>query len=188
MGNAKNNSINSKASPQDFEIRSPAKIAYLRLRQNRISFYSGFVALFFIVTAFAAPLITRVMHLNVTDQYSNLIAETGIPIGKFGGMSLSHPLGLEPGVGRDLMSLLLYGSRISFTVAIITSVFSIGIGMIIGIVSGYYGGKIDAIIGRFSDFTLSFPSTFMIVALSIPLTQRVEATKIARDNGARIIV
>lgn len=128
------------------------------------------------------------MGLNPTSQYASRIAETGIPFGHFGGMSFTHPLGLEPGVGRDLMSLLLYGSRISFTVAIITSVLSIGIGMVIGIAGGYYGGKVDAIIGRISDFILSFPSTFMIVALSIPLTQRIESTKLARDNGARIIV
>jgi len=169
-------------------IRSPAKIAWMRLRSNRVAFFSGFVALFFVVTAFAAPLITRLMGLDPTVQYSSRIAQTGIPFGHFGGMSFSHPLGLEPGVGRDLMSLLLYGSRISFTVAIITSVFSIGIGMVIGIASGYYGGKVDAVIGRISDFILSFPSTFMIVALSIPLTQRIEATNFARDNGARIIV
>lgn len=169
-------------------VRSPAKIAWMRLRQNKVAFYSGFVALFFVIAAFTAPLITRLMGLNPTSQYASKVAETGIPFGHFGGMSWSHPLGLEPGVGRDLMSLLLYGSRISFTVAIITSVFSIGIGMIVGIASGYYGGRVDAVIGRISDFILSFPSTFMIVALSIPLTQRIEATNLARDNGARIIV
>ena len=173
---------------QKLEIRSPAKIAWLRLRANKVAFLSGFVALFFVVCAFAAPLISKLMNLNPTTQYSKVIADTGLPIGHFGGISLTHPLGLEPGVGRDLMTLLLFGSRISFTVAIITSFFSIGIGMIIGIMSGYYGGRVDAIIGRISDFILSFPSTFMIVALSIPLTQRIEATRIARDNGARIIV
>lgn len=170
------------------EIRSPAQIAWLRLKANPVALLSGFVALFFVLSAFLAPVITRLMGLNATSQYASKIAQTGIPIGRFGGMSLSHPLGLEPGVGRDLMSLLLYGSRISFTVAIITSVFSIGIGMLVGIASGFYGGRVDAVIGRISDFILSFPSTFMIVALVIPLTQRIEAAHIARDNGARIIV
>jgi len=169
-------------------IRSPARIAWDRLKANKVAFFSGFVALFFVISAFAAPLITRLMGLSQTAQYSSKVADTGIPFGSFGGMSATHPLGLEPGVGRDLMTLLLYGSRISFTVAIITSFFSIGIGMIVGISAGFYGGRVDAVIGRISDFILSFPSTFMIVALSIPLTQRIEATKIARDNGARIIV
>jgi len=170
------------------KVRTPAQIAWARLKKNKVAMVSGSVALFFILAAFLAPLITNLLNLTPTAQYSSGIADTGIPIGSFGGLSLKHPLGLEPGVGRDLMALLLYGSRISFTVAIITSVASIGLGMVIGIASGYFGGRVDAIIGRFSDLVLSFPSTFMIIALSLPLTQRVEAAHIARDNGARVVV
>ena len=82
----------------------------------------------------------------------------------------------------------LYGSRISFSIAIITTFSTIGLGMVIGISVGYFRGKVDAIVGRFSDFLLSFPATFMIIALSLPLVQRVEALGIAKDNGARVIV
>jgi peptide/nickel transport system permease protein len=77
---------------------------------------------------------------------------------------------------------------LSFSIGVLSSVATIGIGMLIGITSGYFRGKIDAVVGRISDFLLSFPSTFMIIALSLPLTQRIEATGIARDNNARIIV
>ena len=111
-----------------------------------------------------------------------------MPIGKFGGISLDHPLGVEPGTGRDVLSLLLYGSRISYTVAVITSCTTIGLGMLIGVATGYFRGRVDAIVGRFSDFLLSFPGTFMIIALSLPLVQRVEAMGIAKDNAARIVV
>jgi peptide/nickel transport system permease protein len=111
-----------------------------------------------------------------------------MPTGKWGGISLAHPLGLEPGTGRDVFALLLYGSRISFVVAIISTVAAIGIGMLIGIATGYFKGKIDSTVGRVSDFLLSFPSTFMIIALSLPLVQRVESIGIAHDNAARIIV
>jgi ABC-type dipeptide/oligopeptide/nickel transport system permease subunit len=111
-----------------------------------------------------------------------------MPIGHWGGISLAHPLGLEPGTGRDVFALLLYGSRISFTVAIISTVAAIGIGMLVGIATGYFKGKIDSTVGRFSDFLLSFPSTFMIIALSLPLVQRVESIGIAHDNAARLVV
>jgi ABC-type dipeptide/oligopeptide/nickel transport system permease subunit len=60
--------------------------------------------------------------------------------------------------------------------------------MFVGIASGYFKGKFDATVGRFSDFLLAFPATFMIVALSYPMVQRVEAAGIARDNGARVLV
>jgi peptide/nickel transport system permease protein len=60
--------------------------------------------------------------------------------------------------------------------------------MLIGVTTGYFRGRVDAIVGRFSDFLLSFPGTFMIIALSLPLVQRVEAMGIAKDNAARIVV
>jgi len=128
------------------------------------------------------------LGLSNVKTYPETLNDYAMPIGKFGGMSLKHPLGVEPGAGRDVLSLLLYGSRISYTVAVITSVASIGLGMLIGVTTGYFRGRVDAIVGRFSDFLLSFPGTFMIIALSLPLTQRVEALGIARDNGARIVV
>jgi peptide/nickel transport system permease protein len=111
-----------------------------------------------------------------------------MPIGKWGGISWDHPLGIEPGVGRDVFALLLYGSQLSFLVAVIATTASIGIGMLIGIATGYFKGRVDSIVGRFADFLLSFPGTFMIIALSLPLVQRVEATGIAHENAARILV
>ena len=168
--------------------RTPRQIAWARFKRNRAGVISGYVALFFIVAAFAAPIITKLLGLKNGVTYPEAIDDQSFPIGSFGGISLKHPLGVEPGAGRDLLTMLLYGSRISFSVAIITTFSSIGLGMLIGITVGYFRGKVDAIVGRFSDFLLSFPSTFMIIALSLPLVQRVEALGIAKDNGARVIV
>ena len=172
----------------DVVQRTPRQIAWARFKRNRAGVISGYVALFFIVAAFAAPIITKILGLKNGQTYPEAIDEQSFPIGKFGGISLAHPLGVEPGAGRDLLTMLLYGSRISFSIAIITTFSTIGLGMVIGISVGYFRGKVDAIVGRFSDFLLSFPATFMIIALSLPLVQRVEALGIAKDNGARVIV
>ncbi len=169
-------------------LRTPRQISWMRFKRNKAAVISGGVALFFILSAFLAPLITRLVGVNPTSTYPDALTQFGMPQGPWGGISLAHPLGVEPGAGRDLLALLLYGSRISFTVALITSVASIGLGMLIGITAGYFRGRVDAVIGRFSDFILAFPSTFMIVALSLPLVQRVESLHIAKDNGARIVV
>lgn len=168
--------------------RTPRQIAWARFKRNRAGVVAGSVALFFVLSAFLAPLITRALGLKNGTSYLDALDPQGMPIGKFGGISLAHPLGVEPGAGRDLLTMLLYGSRISFSVAIITSVSSIGLGLLIGLTVGYFRGKVDAVVGRISDFLLSFPSTFMIIALSLPLVQRVEGLGIAKDNGARIVV
>ena len=173
---------------QGIAQRTPKQIAWGRFKRNKIGVYSAYATLFFLACSLFAPLITRAFGVNNKDRYENTLNEFAMPIGSFGGMSWHHPLGVEPGTGRDVFALLLYGSRISFLVAIVSTVTAIGIGMIVGIATGYFRGKIDSTVGRFADFLLSFPSTFMIIALSLPLVQRVEAIGIAHDNAARIVV
>lgn len=168
--------------------RTQRQIAWKRFKRNKVGVLSAGVAIFFVACAFLAPVLTYLMGLKDQATYPKALNEFAMPIGASGGMSLAHPLGVEPGAGRDVLTLLLYGSRLSFTVAFITSFTSIGLGMLIGISTGYFRGKVDAIVGRLSDFLLSFPATFMIIALILPMTQRIEAWGIARDNGARIIV
>ena len=173
---------------QQIAQRTPKQIAWGRFKGNKVGVIAGIASVFFISVGFLAPLITRAFGVNNHSRYPEMLNQFAMPIGRWGGISLSHPLGLEPGTGRDVFALLLYGSRISFTVAIISTVASIGIGMLIGIATGYFKGKIDSTVGRFADFLLSFPSTFMIIALSLPLVQRVESIGIAHDNAARLVV
>lgn len=173
---------------QEIVQRTPKQIAWGRFKRNKVGVYAGSASIFFIFIGFLAPVITRLFHVNNHSRYPEMLNQYAMPIGKWGGLSLAHPLGVEPGTGRDVFALLLYGSRISFIVAIISTAASISIGMLIGIATGYFKGKIDSTVGRFADFLLSFPSTFMIIALSLPLVQRVEALGIAHDNSARIVV
>ena len=168
--------------------RTQRQIAWGRFKRNKVGVFSAYVALFFVLAALLAPVITRLLGLSSTKTYPEALNPYAMPIGRWGGISMAHPLGVEPGAGRDLLSLMLYGSRLSFSIGVISSVATIGIGMLIGITTGYFRGKIDAVVGRIIDFLLSFPSVFMIIALSLPLTQRIEATGIARDNNARVIV
>ncbi|MSW57255.1 MAG: ABC transporter permease subunit [Actinobacteria bacterium] len=178
----------AKIEGDEVALRTPKQIALARFKRNKVGPYSLYVSLFFILAAFFAPVITHLWGLSSTDIYTDGLDEFALPTGGFGGISWQHPFGLEPGAGRDVFSMLLYGSRISFTVALVTSVASIGIGMIVGIAGGFFRGRIDALIGRYSDFLFAFPSFFMIIALSYPMVDRVEKTGIARGNNARLLV
>lgn len=177
-----------KEESQEIVQRTPKQIAWARFKRNKVGVYAGYATLFFLLSSILAPLITRVFGVDNTTIYEGVLDEFAMPIGKWGGISWDHPLGVEPGVGRDVFALLLYGSQLSFLVAVIATTASIGIGMLIGIATGYFKGRVDSIVGRFADFLLSFPGTFMIIALSLPLVQRVEATGIAHENAARILV
>jgi peptide/nickel transport system permease protein len=171
-----------------FAQRSPRQIAWRRLKRNKVALVSACIAIFFLVLAFGAPLITKIFGVDNTTIYPTTIGPDGLPRGAWGGVSWHHPFGVEPQVGRDLFGLLTYGSRISFSIAIITSITFVAVGLFLGISAGLIGGAYDNFIGRICDFLLAFPTTFMFVALALPLTQRVESLGLAKNNGARIIV
>ena len=148
---------------------------------------SAGVSIVVLMLSLFAPLVCKILGINPDELNLDLIDSSGIPTLPNGGISWEHPLGLTPGIGRDLLANLLYGSRISFLVAFLTTGVAIFIGLIVGIVGGYFRGRIDDYLGRFTDFLLAFPAFFMIVALSEPMVARIQETGIAQGNGARVI-
>jgi peptide/nickel transport system permease protein len=174
----------------DAEIkgRSPRQIAWSRFRKNKVGVVAALFSLTIMLLSAFAPLVCRLLNINPNTLNLSRLDIITIPKGPMGGAGWDHPLGLVPGTGRDLLAQLLYGSRISFTVAIITTFIGITLGLLAGITSGYFGGNPDYVIMRTADFLLAFPSFFMIVALSDPLVQRFTSMGIASGNGARIMV
>jgi len=82
--------------------------------------------------------------------------------------SPSHPFGTD-NKGRDILSRILYGGRISIGVAITATLLSMSIGLVAGLCSGYFGGKVDTAIMAFVDLVLSFPALLLAIGISIIL-------------------
>jgi peptide/nickel transport system permease protein len=167
--------------------RSPRELAWRRFKKNKVGIAALISSLFFVAAAVFAPIISWAINIDPNERDASAITERGETIGRFGGMSWNHPLGVEPGIGYDLLARLIYGARISFLVAAIATLTAITVGLLIGVVAGYFRGRTDNVLGRFTDFLLSFPSFFMIIALSAPMIARIEKSGIARDNSARVI-
>jgi peptide/nickel transport system permease protein len=144
-------------------------------------------SLFFVSAAVFAPVVAWLVNVNPNERDTAALTARGETIGRFGGMSWNHPLGVEPGIGYDILARLIYGARISFLVAAIATLASISIGLLIGLLSGYFRGRTDSVLGRFTDFLLAFPAFFMIIALSAPMISRIEKSGLARDNSARVL-
>lgn len=83
---------------------------------------------------------------------------------KLQGPSASHWLGTDQ-LGRDLYSRIVYGARVSLFVGFVGTILGVGVGSMIGLLAGYFGGKLDMILMRFSDAVQAFPG--LILALAI---------------------
>lgn len=92
--------------------------------------------------------------------------------------SMEHPLGTDE-LGRDVMSRIMTGTRVSLQVAVVVLVFAVLVGTLIGAVSGYLGGLVDEILMRFTDMFLAFPALVLAIAIAASLGRELKYTMIA---------
>ena len=167
--------------------RSLTEIAWGRLRRDKVAVVSIVVLVVIMAIALLAPVITRVVGVTPDGFNPKTIDNAGgLPLGTAGGISLSHPLGVEPGTGRDIFARLLYGSRISLLIAVSSTIITVVIGVTVGIIAGYSRGWLDAALGRLMDIILAFPLILILLALSNVLTQRLQTTFHLGDVVARV--
>lgn len=145
------------------EGRSLGQIAWMRLRRDRVAIGGGLLIAFLILVAIIGPFLVQ----NPVTYHSNLINATySRPNGPFGGISLAHWLGVEPITGRDMLARIVVGARYSLLIGFLATALSVSIGTIMGIISGYCGGWVDAVIARVMDVFLAFPLLVFAIALA----------------------
>jgi peptide/nickel transport system permease protein len=178
----------SPVSTQEVAGRSLRQLAWARFRKDKAAMVSLGVLAFIFLIALCAPLICSWMGVDPYTFNPELISDDGgKPYGAWGGMSWQHPFGVEWGTGRDIFARLLYGMRISLLISIVATCITVALGTFFGIVSGYVGGKTDAILGRFMDLILAFPFLLIVLALSGTLTQRITALGVPEGNASRLL-
>lgn len=150
------------AGGRAIEGRSLGQIAWMRLRRDKVAMTGGVIVIVLILVALFGPFVVQ----NPDVYHSNLINPTfSRPNGAFGGISLAHPLGVEPITGRDMLSRVVIGARYSLLIGFLATALAVVVGTLLGVVAGYFGGWVDTLIARGMDVFLAFPLLVFAIAL-----------------------
>jgi len=147
-----NKNIQSIRTEKEDKAVSPWLDAWRSFRKNKLALIGAIIVIFFIVLAIFAPVIAP---YGFKEQVlsKRLLAP-----------SAEHWFGTDD-FGRDILSRVIYGARISLWVGFLAVVGSIIVGCLLGIIAGYYGKWIDAVISRIFDIMLAFPSILLAIAI-----------------------
>lgn len=126
--------------------------------RNRLAMASVLVVLIFVIMAVAAPLIAP-QDPNATDLFRRLQPPAWIEGGDW-----AYPLGCDA-LGRDILSRIIYGARISIFIGLAVILLATGVGILAGLAAGYFRGWVDVVIGRVVDILLGFP--YLIFAIGL---------------------
>lgn len=125
-------------------------------KQNKLAVISAGVLVLFLLGAILAPVLT---------PYSPTVGDTAH---RLAAPSADHLLGTDE-MGRDVLTRLLYGSRISLAVGVIPTLISLLLGIVLGMTAGFLGGKADYLIMRLADVMLAFPSLLLAMVIMYTL-------------------
>lgn len=123
-----------------------------RLCKQRLALVGGSVLLLLVLVALLAPLLAPQDPL-AQDLYDRLQPP-----------SFEHPMGTDD-FGRDILSRIIYGSRISLRIGLVAITAALAVGTVLGLWAGYWGGMVDTVIMRLMDLLLAFPSILLAIAV-----------------------
>ena len=126
------------------------------LKKNKLAFTATLVVFAISLSAACGPMLYPINPTSIDLESIKLPP------------SFQHPCGTDS-KGRDILSRILWGARISLSISVSAALGSLLIGLFLGLISGYFGGKLDTIITMVIDLTLAFPSLLLAIAISIVL-------------------
>ena len=142
------------------------KDSYTLWRRNRLMVVGTVVIASLLLIAVLAPL------LATHDPYDQILPDRLFP------PSRAHFFGTDS-LGRDIFSRVLFGARVTLSIAFLVAVISTPIGLVVGVLAGYLGGAVDEILMRLSDVFLAFPKLILAIAFAAALGPGVENAIVA---------
>jgi peptide/nickel transport system permease protein len=191
-----------EAVPLEGETQVKARgyweLVWIRFKRDRLALASiAFITFLLLASFVGGPLMSWLLHHGPNDIYSftGLDQKTGAPLGPWhhisaapypGAQCVSNcvhghfrtvllPLGADGQLGRDLFLRLLYGAQTSLEVAVLATVGSVGLGVLMGLLAGYFRGWVDTIVSRLIEVVMVFPALLFIIAVRVVAGQQLNA-------------
>jgi len=153
---------------------------WLRFSRDKVAITGGIFIIFLMLVAFVgAPIAAAALGHSPNQPFPEGLDENLLPVGPWTHVSTApyigatgtYPdtifiLGGDGQVGRDLFLRLLYGAQTSLEVALLATFFSVGIGVIMGLIAGYYRGAVDTVVSRLTEIVMAFPALLFIIAVA----------------------
>jgi peptide/nickel transport system permease protein len=138
-------------------------LIWRRLRRDRVAMFGAVLVMLIVLVAILAPVLAP--H-DPTEQFRDGLTLDGQPMPStlFNPGDTRFLLGTDAN-GRDLLSRILYGSRISLIVGVLANLMAVAIGTLVGSVAAYFGGWIEILLMRFTDMMMAFPTLLLAMTL-----------------------
>jgi peptide/nickel transport system permease protein len=176
-------------SGQALEIRSSSwqrfrkSLVYHSFTHNRTAMVSAAVVAFFMISSLLAPVLAP---YDPWDQTQFDIMDSELPPAGSSGADERFVLGTDA-MGRDMLSTMLYGTGISIMIGVFATILQATIGISIGLVSGYFGGRLDSFLMRVADIQLSF-TTLMVAIVILALFQATVGLRFYENFAIFVII
>ena len=160
------------------EARGYWENAFRRLRKDRLAIVSAVTIILFILVAFVGtPIAVRWVGHTPNDLVPGGV-DNFVPVGPLssvddgqGGKTMLV-LGASDLVGRDEFLRLLAGAQVSLEVGILSTLVGLGLGLVLGLLAGFYGGATDTVVSRLTEIVMAFPLLLFLIAISATLGDR----------------
>jgi ABC-type dipeptide/oligopeptide/nickel transport system permease subunit len=161
------------------EARSYWNQVWRRFSRDKVAIGSGvFIIFLVLVAAIGGPIASAILGHGPSDIFFDGVDEDLLPVGPMtyvtnpnGGETL-FILGADGTLGRDEFLRLLYGARVSLEVAVLSTLSTTIIGVLLGSIAGFYRGWVDTVISRVIEVTMAFPALLFIIALAATIGER----------------
>jgi len=169
------------ASFNQDELETPpltlGQLTWRRFRRHKMAMFGAVVLILLFLYSFGGALV-------LSEKYANF-ADTPL---RLSSPSLEHPFGTDT-IGRDVLARTIYGGQISLIIGLTAVLIENIIGISIGALAGYYGGKVDALLMRFTEAMLNIPEIFLLIVMAKYFGGKIpEINMLGREFSGSVVV